>query len=169
MTNVIHLRGLLDEDFIQYKKPSMFLGTCYCTWKCCIDANMDKSMCQNSPLAQSMIYTVPLEDIYDRYAKNPITHAIVIGGLEPFQQLDEVLALFCVFRKHGCMDDFVIYTGYEPDEIQSEVYRIERLAESLGGKVIIKFGRYKQNDKPRFDPILGVELASSNQYAKEYK
>ena len=31
--------------------------------------------------------------------------------------------------------------------------------------VIIKFGRYIPNDENKFDEILGVKLASKNQYA----
>ena len=38
MPDSITLRGFLDEDFIQYKKPAMFLGTATCDWKCCHDA-----------------------------------------------------------------------------------------------------------------------------------
>ena len=33
--------------------------------------------------------------------------------------------------------------------------------------IIIKFGRFIPNDKPHRDTILGVNLASSNQYAKK--
>ena len=33
--------------------------------------------------------------------------------------------------------------------------------------VIIKFGRFIPNQKPHFDEVLGVELASPNQYAVE--
>ena len=31
--------------------------------------------------------------------------------------------------------------------------------------IIIKFGRYKQNSNTIFDKVLGIELASDNQYA----
>ena len=29
------IKGIIDEDFVNYKKPSMFLGTCFCDLKCC--------------------------------------------------------------------------------------------------------------------------------------
>jgi hypothetical protein len=37
------------------------------------------------------------------------------------------------------------------------------------GNIIVKFGRYRPNQEPHFDKVLGVELASDNQYAKEFK
>ncbi len=42
----ILIKGLVDEDFVQYKKPSMFIGTCFCGWKCCKDAGRPVTMCQ---------------------------------------------------------------------------------------------------------------------------
>ena len=33
--------------------------------------------------------------------------------------------------------------------------------------IIIKFGRFVPMQQPHFDPILGVNLASDNQYAKQ--
>ena len=32
--------------------------------------------------------------------------------------------------------------------------------------IIIKFGRYIPNQKPHYDEVLGVNLASDNQYAE---
>ena len=36
------------------------------------------------------------------------------------------------------------------------------------GNVIVKFGRYVPNQKHIFDEVLGVELASDNQYAERF-
>jgi hypothetical protein len=33
--------------------------------------------------------------------------------------------------------------------------------------IIVKFGRYIPDNKPHFDEVLGVNLASPNQYAKK--
>ena len=33
--------------------------------------------------------------------------------------------------------------------------------------IIIKFGRFIPNQKPHYDPVLGVELASDNQYGEK--
>lgn len=45
------LSGYVEEDFTNYKEPSLFLGTAYCDWKCCKDAGYD--VCQNKNLAAS--------------------------------------------------------------------------------------------------------------------
>ena len=82
--------------------------------------------------------------------------------MEPFLQFEEILSLLSVFRNNKCDAPFVIYTGYYPEEIVS---RLEQLASYQN--VIVKFGRFVPGDKPHFDPVLGVELASNNQYAKQ--
>jgi len=33
--------------------------------------------------------------------------------------------------------------------------------------IIVKFGRFRPNQKPHFDEVLGVNLASDNQYAEK--
>ena len=43
---------------------------------------------------------------------------------------------------------------------------IQRLA--TYGNVVVKFGRYIPNQKHIFDEVLGVELASDNQYAERF-
>ena len=35
--------------------------------------------------------------------------------------------------------------------------------------VIVKYGRFRPNQEPHYDEVLGIKLASINQYAKEYK
>ena len=60
-------------------------------------------------------------------------------------------------------DDIVIYTGYTEEEIKDKVKWL-----SLYENIIIKFGRFVPNAEKHFDEVLGVELASPNQYAKAY-
>ena len=165
----ILIKGLVDEDFVQYKKPSMFIGTCFCDWKCCRDAGCPVTMCQNSPLANSKSKVVEFSTLYDRYINNPITKAIVFGGLEPMLQFESVMALIKYFRQKGCKDDFVIYTGHYEDELQEEIKFIESFVKEYDGKIIVKFGRFVPDQESRWNRILGVELASPNQYAKEYQ
>ena len=165
----ILIKGLVDEDFVQYKKPSMFIGTCFCDWKCCRDAGRPVTMCQNSPLANSKSKVVEFSTLYDRYINNPITKAIVFGGLEPMLQFESVMELIKYFRQKGCKDDFVIYTGHYEDELQEEIKFIESFVEEYDGKIIVKFGRFVPDQESRWNRILGVELASPNQYAKEYQ
>ena len=64
--------------------------------------------------------------------------------------------------------DLVIYTGYTEEELQR--YR-QKLIDLYSftynfSEVIIKCGRFIPNCEPHYDELLGVKLASDNQYAK---
>lgn len=152
----------MDEDFVNYKKPSMFIGTITCNWKCCVEQGLDNSICQNSQLATSQTIEMPVDEIFHRYISNPITESVVIGGLEPFMQFNELLELIITFRKNKCFDDIVIYTGYYPDELVSEISALKKYK-----NIVIKFGRYIPNHEKHFDEVLGVYLASNNQFAEK--
>lgn len=156
------IRGLKDEDFVNYQKSSMFIGCMYCDWKCCAEQNLDKSICQNALLINSNIINMEITDIFLRYITNPITKAIVIGGLEPFLQFSDIYNLIFYFRTQECNDDIVIYTGYYKEEIQEQIKLLQQFK-----NVIVKFGRYIPNQKNHFDKVLGVYLASKNQYAEK--
>ena len=155
------IKNLIDEDFVNYKRPSMFLGAAYCNWKCAIEGNFDKSVCQNSPLASQPNINIPDEKIYKRYSENLLTNAIVIGGLEPMLQFNEVNALIKYFRSQRCNDDFVIYTGYYIEELTLQIEVLKPLK-----NIIFKFGRFVPNQEHHYDEVLGVTLASQNQYAE---
>lgn len=159
----MRLRGLVEEDFTNYKKPSMFLIVPFCTFKC--DKEYGTQICQNLPVTKEPIVEISNEDIYKRYVENPITKAFVFGGLEPFyEDTFEELYNFINFLRWdmNCFDDVVIYTGYDADECIEEWSRLSKFS-----NVIVKFGRYIPNQKPHFDDLLGVNLSSDNQYAEE--
>ncbi len=152
------IKGLVDEDFVNYKKPSMFIAFPSCTFKC--ERECGQKICQNSTLAQAPNMEISTRTLVERYMNNPITSAIVCGGLEPFDSWDNLQEL--VYRlRLKTDDDIVIYTGYEYKEIN---YAVDWLTQFPN--IIIKFGRYKYGDVPHYDPILGVQLASNNQYAE---
>lgn len=157
----MRVKDILPEDFINYKLPSMFISTCFCDFKCCLEQNLDIGVCQNAPLAQLETKRIDNQIIYEQFVNNPITKAIVIGGMEPFLQFDEVENLIKLFRNRGEFSPFVIYTGYYPPEIENKITALKRYK-----NIIVKFGRYKPNDQSRYDDVLGVTLASSNQYAE---
>lgn len=153
------IKGLMDEDFLNYRKPCMHIAFPRCSFKC--DREAGKKVCQNSILAKSPDIEIEAEEIVDRYMGNPLTHAILCCGLEPMDSFPELLDLLKEFRKKT-EDDFVVYTGYEEEEIEGELRELSKFA-----NVAVKFGRYRPGGESRMDPILGVKLAGRNQYAKK--
>lgn len=158
----IRLKGLIEEDFLNYRLPSMFLATCFCDFKCEKEDSTGVTFCQNSSLARAPIIETEIKTLIDKYINNPISKAIVVGGMEPFSQFEELTNLIKEFRIYT-KDPFVIYTGYDSNEICEQV-------ESLipYGNIIVKYGRYKCNNPGRYDGVLGIHLASDNQYACYY-
>ena len=166
------VKEIRDEDFTSYKKPSMVIGFAKCSWKCERECGM--RVCQNSALATAPDIEVGHGRIVDRYLKNPITKAIVIAGLEPFDDANNLVGLINCFRRNTD-DDIVIYTGYTEEEVKNMHYTIQyswgKQSYSYLGEItkhpniIIKYGRYRPNEEPHYDAVLGVKLASSNQYA----
>ena len=152
------IKQLLDEDFVNYKKPSMFIGFPSCTWKC--ERECGEHCCQNSALAQSPNINIDAKALVERYMANSITYAVVCGGLEPLDSWNELQDFIITFR-YWCNDEIVIYTGYKEEEIQDKLEWLK-----LYGPMIIKFGRYVPNEDSHYDNVLGVKLASKNQYAK---
>lgn len=153
------IKGITDEDFVNYKLPSMYICTSICSFKC--DKESGVSCCQNSSLAGQQSMQVSDETIIERYISNPITKAIVFAGLEPFDQCEEMLMFITKLRQqYACHDPVVIYTGYNRNEVEDAVTML-----SVFENIIIKFGRFRPGHKPHYDEVLGVNLASDNQYA----
>lgn len=159
--NNIRVKNIIYEDFINYKYPSMFIALGECDWKCCIEQNVDISICQNCELSKQNDIEMSIIDIFNDYISNNITSSITIGGLESFKRFDEIFELIKYFRIDGKINDtFVIFTGYYPEEIVLEVELLKQFK-----NIIIKFGRYIPNKDKKYDDILGIYLASDNQYA----
>lgn len=155
----MEIKNLIDEDFVNYKYPSMFIGMPTCSFKC--DKECGQPVCQNSALAAAPSIEIDNKEIIERYISNPITEAIVFGGLEPFDDFNEIYTFIADFRQYR-KDDIVIYTGYYPDEISSYLDRL-----SVFENIIIKFGRFIPNKPHRFDELLGVQLSSDNQWSEK--
>ena len=156
------IKELRDEDFTNYKLPSMVVGFPSCTFKCEKECGC-KGMCQNSELVNSPDIKISDEDIVARYKASPISQALVIGGLEPFDDYYQLLDLMLEFRSQVA-DPIIIYTGYYKDEIQPVLYKY--IVEHIPN-VIVKWGRFIPNQKPHYDKVLGIFLASDNQYAEK--
>lgn len=152
------LINIIDYDICNYKDPSMFLIFPFCSFKC--DKEYGNPVCQNSSLAREPIIEIKSIDLIQKYIRNPLTHAVVCGGLEPFDSWEDLWVFCCVFRGFS-NDPIIIYTGYKEEEIQAQLKILAPL-----GNIIVKFGRFIPNSLHIFDTVLGVELASNNQYAK---
>ena len=160
MSVSITIKELRDEDFTSYKKPSMVIGFARCSWKCERECGM--RVCQNGALAQAPDRIIGVKTIVNRYINNPITSAIIMAGLEPFDS-EEDLRFLITYLRVSTQDDIVIYTGYTKEEIQDrEIYKHLLNAKNI----IIKFGRFIPNQQPHYDEVLGIKLASDNQYAE---
>lgn len=170
--------NVIDEDFVNYKKPSMFIAFPTCSFKCNIECG--RAVCQNAALANGNFIDIDKEVLCERYINNNITQAVVLGGLEPFDSMLDLLPFIdCLRNKYNCLDDIVIYTGYTEEELERG-YRIEatgtknyavyqdiwKVIKSYPN-IIVKFGRFIPDQEPHFDSELGVNLASINQYAKK--
>jgi hypothetical protein len=156
----ITIKEIRDEDFTSYKKPSMVIGFPHCSWKC--EKMCGMRVCQNGALAQAPDRIMGVKTIVNRYINNPITSAIIMAGLEPFDSEWE-LQMLITYLRVTTQDDIVIYTGYTKEEIQyRDIYKFLLNAKNI----IIKFGRFIPNQQPHYDDVLGIKLASDNQHAE---
>ena len=162
MNDFITVKSIVDENFQDYKKASMFIAFPKCDFKCFKELGLEISSCQNYEILKMPDIKIKIDKVFERYVKNPITEAVILGGLEPFFNFDEVYNLISYFRQKNCNDDFVIYTGYYPNEVENYVEKLKKFK-----NIIIKFGRFIPKSASIFDKILGVKLASKNQFTEK--
>lgn len=160
------LKGLVDEDIVNYRKTSMFLAFPHCSFKC------GRANCQNQSLIDVPPVEVAAEEICRRYLNNPITSAIVCGGLEPLDSKYDILSLIdCLRRQFENDDDIVIYTGYTEEELadpqNGELFSLFNNIKTYPN-IVVKFGRYipDESHTPHLDEVLGIKLIGDNQYAR---
>lgn len=152
---------IIEEDFVNYKKPCMTIMMPRCTFKC--NKEYGKTICQNSNLISAPKVRMEIKDIINLYLKNPLSEAVVFQGLEPFDSFYQILEFITRFRE-VCNDDIVIYTGYNKEEIKWYLFFLKDF-----NNIIIKYGRFIPDQKKHYDKILGIYLASDNQYAERLK
>ena len=163
------LKGVIEEDFLNYMKISMTLEFPYCSFKC--DKECGQQVCQNSSLAATPNIEVNEIELIQKYLNNPISEAIVCQGLEPFDSILSLMNFIYLLRvTYNCHDDIVIYTGYTKEEVSKMLIPVlqEPLLTKLKNydNIIIKYGRFIPNQLSHYDPVLGLILASDNQYAE---
>lgn len=158
----MRVKTLVFEDFVNYQKPSLYIGTAFCGGKCCIEAGIPLSTCHNDTWRGMPTLTMSDDVIIRKYFENDITKAICFAGLEPFEQFEEIQHFIWKLRvSYNCDDDIVIYTGYRKEEIKDQIQELSGFS-----NIIVKYGRYVPGQSPHYDNILGVYLASDNQYAE---
>ena len=172
------IKFLIDEDMVNYREPSMFIGFPYCSFKCEIDCG--ENICQNHPNYNSNFIDISVDDLCKRFINNDLSKAIVFGGFEPLDSPFDTETLIDTLRnKYSCDLPIIIYTGYTEDElngIHKKDYdgvnydKLQAVFKQIISydNIIIKFGRFIPNKESHYDSVLGVKLASDNQYAKQF-
>ena len=157
------LKEIIDYDCTNYKQPTLTLEFPYCDFKC--DKLNGCQVCQNSTLAQEPDIEIHAETIWKLYSENPLTKAFCFQGLEPFDSYMDLIELIQFIRiDKKCKDPIIIYTGYNKDE---DIVTQRSL--SHYPNIIVKWGRFIMGQQPHYDEVLGVNLASDNQYAEVIK
>lgn len=140
-----------------YKKVSLYVPIgITCTFKC-------KNCCNIHYKENNRFYIITFKKLLDMYKKNKLVDALVLSGLEPFDNFEVMFQLIKYFRKENTKDDIIIYTGYELTEIHNLVDKLK------GYNIWLKLGRYMPNSKAKTDVNLKVLLASENQYSLHVK
>lgn len=155
------IKGIIFEDFINYKIPCITIMMPKCKgFKC--DKEYGKPVCQNGALAHAIDFDYSIESIVTAYKNNPLARAVCFQGLEPFDSFDDLRDFIFEFRNcYSINDDIVIYTGYNKYEIENQLTQLKQFP-----NIVVKFGRYIPQQSPVYDEVLGLELASPNQYAE---
>lgn len=156
----MHLKGIIDYDIVNYKEPCLTLLFNHCDFKC--DKLNGCKVCQNSALAREPDIDISFTEIWDLYYKNPLTKGFCCQGLEPFDSPVELLDFIRFIRKtKQCNDPIIIYTGYNKGEYDGVEGALVNFT-----NIIVKWGRYILGDEPHYDKILGINLASNNQWSE---
>ena len=156
----MRVKGIIDYDCTNYREPCLTIEFPYCNFKC--DELNGCQVCQNSELAHAPDIEVSGEQIWKMYQENPLTKAFCFQGLEPFDSMMDMCELIIFIRKiKNCHDPIVIYTGYE----KFEDFVVENFLKHYDN-IIVKWGRYIAGQEPHYDDVLGVNLASNNQWGE---
>lgn len=155
------LKGIIDYDCTNYKEPVLTLEFPFCDFKC--DKLNGCQICQNNSLVKEPTIEISLKTIWELYKQNPLTKGFCLQGLEPLDSIDDVLNFIKYIRGNNfCNDPIIIYTGYNKEEVTKFIYQITDF-----DNIIIKWGRFIKGQNLHYDRILGVNLASDNQYAEK--
>lgn len=156
----MRVKGIIDYDCTNYKEPCLTIEFPYCDFKC--DKLNRCQVCQNSELYFEPDIEISGEQIWQMYQANPLTKAFCFQGMEPFDSHMDLIELIKFIRiNKQCNDPIIIYTGYEQGEDYITEWALHKYK-----NIIVKWGRYLLGYEPHYDEVLGVNLASNNQYAE---
>ena len=162
------VKNVIYEDYINYKRPAMFIASPMCDFKCCPE---EHKLCHNNPLINGKTIEVDTEELVNKFLHNKLTEAVIFSGLEPLydnETISEMKEFIRLLReKEDTKHMVVIYTGYTEDEAKEK--NSDLFNNPLYRPMVVKFGRFKVNEVSYFNDVLGVTLSSSNQYAIEFK
>ena len=154
--------GVIQEDVVNNKDCTFNIESgISCTFKC--NKECGSQVCQNFALTKGNIITTSIDTLINKYLSQSLSRSITFQGLEPLDNLKQLLWFIHYFRE-VCKDPIYIWTGYTKDECKDLIFLIKD--KMHWENIIIKFGRFVPNQPHHIDPILGVELASPNQYAE---
>lgn len=155
---ILDVFNINDADFVNYKEATFNIASgISCTFKC------GKELCQNSELSKREAIKCNIDNIIKRYMDQNISHTITFQGLEVLDNAKQLLWFIYYFRKVS-NDTIIIWTGYTKEECENFIYLINKMEYK---NIIIKFGRFIPGQEKHFDEILGVYLASDNQFAEK--
>lgn len=154
---------IIKETVNDYKKTALLIGVKTCDYKCCIEQNIDNSICHNYNLDNEEEVDLSTQSLISRVLKNKLINAVIFGGKEPMldKYFNDMLDVIECLRDKSEID-IVIYTGYYKHEISEKIEKLKKF-----NNIIVKFGRFKLNGKKRFDNVLGIELNNEEQYAEK--
>ena len=161
----VNLIDVKTDDITDYLKTSLLLVTPKCSGKC-------GEKCQNYFLiknATTKQYAV--SSIVNLYNNLTTHNAVVFAGLEPFDTFNDTQILVDAFLQNDKPIDIVIYTGYYQQSITDKVnVLLQKLikTKSTNKTIIIKFGPYIAENRSYYSNILGIKLATDNQYVKRF-
>ena len=153
------LLGVIEEDFVNYKEPTFSLLFPFCSMKC--NTESGREVCHNTNIDNGKLLDLSNDLIIQKYLKSEISHNICMYGMEPMDSWKEVISFIHDFRKVS-NDNILIYTGFYKHEITDKIKELKKYK-----NIIVKFGRYIPNQKSIEDKILGITLASDNQWAEK--
>ena len=160
----MQLKKIEETKTLYNNELSLYLIASSCKWKC--------KICPNAHYSRFETVDIPNTDILQKFKSDDNLKAIVIGGLEPMDQMNDLRGFIFDARKFfepGDRPKIVIYTGYEMDELNKMHY--SGLASELMqyGNAMVIAGRNIWKTKKKFYLSINTYLTSDIKLIYEYK